>query len=325
MRYMVTGGAGFIGGHLVESLIKDGHEVKVVDDLSTGCEANLANVSDHPNFEFIKGDIIDLPELDYLVSTSDIVYHLAAAVGVKLVVKDPVQTIITNVHGTERILKAAKKNKNKIILTSTSEVYGKSEKKSFAEEDDLIIGPPTHSRWSYACSKLLDEFYCMAFANEYDIPVTVVRLFNTVGPRQTGKYGMVVPRFVKNALLDRNLKVYGTGEQTRCFCHVFDTVRALRILADSSVNKMIFNIGNDHEISINKLAEYVIKKLNSYSGIERVSYDKAYSPGFEDMKRRYPNISKIASAIDWEPVLTLDDIIDDVANYIKQKKIYENS
>ena len=317
MRYIVTGGAGFIGGHLVESLIKDGHEVKVVDDLSTGSEDNLAGVIDNPNFEFIKGDIIDLPELDYLISHSDVVYHLAAAVGVELVVKDPVKTIITNVHGTERILNAAKINKTKVILTSTSEVYGKSEKIEFSEEDDLLIGPPTHSRWSYACSKLLDEFFCMAFSDEYGIPITVVRLFNTVGPRQTGKYGMVVPRFIENAMQGKNLKVFGTGDQTRCFCHVFDTVRALRTLAVVDTGKQIFNIGNNSEISINELAEYIINRLNSESGIEKISYDKAYSPGFEDMKRRYPNIDRICTAIGWKPELTMDDIIDDVVKNLR--------
>ena len=320
MRYLVTGGAGFIGGHLVETLIQNGHSVKVVDDLSTGSEKNLQNVIDNPNFEFIKGDIIDLPELDYLISHSDVVFHLAAAVGVKLVVKDPVRTIITNVHGTERILNAAKINKTKVILTSTSEVYGKSEQEEFSEENDLLIGPSTHSRWSYACSKLLDEFYCMAFADEYGIPVIVVRLFNTVGPRQTGKYGMVIPGFVQNAMKGNNLTVYGNGEQTRCFCHVFDTVKALVKLAESNINKEIFNVGNNREISINELAEYIINRLNSKSKIEKVTYDKAYSPGFEDMKRRFPNINKIFSSIGWKPVLTLDDIIDDVVNSTKTEE-----
>ena len=320
MRYLVTGGAGFIGGHLVETLIQNGHSVKVVDDLSTGSEKNLQNVIDNPNFEFIKGDIIDLPELDYLISHSDVVFHLAAAVGVKLVVKDPVRTIITNVHGTERILNAAKINKTKVILTSTSEVYGKSEQEEFSEENDLLIGPSTHSRWSYACSKLLDEFYCMAFADEYGIPVIVVRLFNTVGPRQTGKYGMVIPGFVQNAMKGKNLTVYGNGEQTRCFCHVFDTVKALVKLAESNINKEIFNVGNNREISINELAEYIINRLNSKSKIEKVTYDKAYSPGFEDMKRRFPNINKIFSSIGWKPVLTLDDIIDDVVNSTKTEE-----
>jgi UDP-glucose 4-epimerase len=319
MRYLVTGGAGFIGGHLVESLIEEGHNVKVVDDLSTGSEKNLENVIGHSNFEFIKGDIVELPELDYLISRSDVVFHLAAAVGVELVVKDPVRTIITNVHGTERILNAARLNKTKVILTSTSEVYGKSEQNEFSEENDLLIGPPTHSRWSYACSKLLDEFYCMAFADEYGIPVIIVRLFNTVGPRQTGKYGMVVPRFVQNAMLGENLNVYGTGDQTRCFCHVFDTVRALMKLSHLDINKEVFNIGNNREISINELADYIIKRLKSNSKIEKISYDEAYSPGFEDMKRRYPNINKVAKFINWKPELTLDDIIDDVEKNIKKE------
>ena len=321
MRFLVTGGAGFIGGHLVESLLKDGHSVSVIDNLSTGSKDNLKSVIDSPSLEFIEGDIIDLPELDYIVSHVDVVFHLAAAVGVELVVNDPAQTIITNVHGTERILNAARRNKARVILTSTSEVYGKSEMDKFSEEDNLLIGPPTHSRWSYACSKLLDEFYCMAFADEYGIPVTVVRLFNTVGPRQTGQYGMVVPRFVERAINGDTLYVYGDGTQTRCFCHVFDTVRALRKLGESNINKEIFNIGNNKEISINQLAEFIVKKTDSVSNIEKMSYDKAYSPGFEDMKRRYPDIQKIKSAINWEPELSLDDIIDDVKNYLEEKRV----
>ncbi|MCF7889361.1 MAG: GDP-mannose 4,6-dehydratase, partial [Victivallales bacterium] len=213
---------------------------------------------------------------------------------------------------------AAKIKRTKVILTSTSEVYGKSEMNKFSEEDDLLIGPPKHSRWSYACSKLLDEFYCMAFAEEYGIPVTVVRLFNTVGPRQTGKYGMVVPRFVKNAIVNKPLQVYGTGEQSRCFCHVYDTVRALKILGQSDLKNDIFNIGNDYEISIKELALFIIRKLNSSSTIEKISYDEAYSPGFEDMKRRHPDIEKIRKAINWEPMLKLDDIINDVNQHIQE-------
>ena len=317
MQFLVTGGAGFIGSHLVESLLKDGHKVVVVDDLSTGSEKNLKNVKNHPNFEFIIGDIIDLSELEYLISHSDIVFHLAAAVGVELVVNDPVKTIITNVHGTESILNAAKHHKTRVILTSTSEVYGKSELDKFSEGNDLLIGPPTHSRWSYACSKLLDEFYCMAFANEYDVPIAVVRLFNTVGPRQTGMYGMVVPRFVEKAVNNQPLQVYGTGDQTRCFCHVYDTVRALRLIGESDITKEIFNVGNNSEISIYNLAAFIVERLRSKSQIEKISYDEAYSPGFEDMLRRYPDIDKVYSAVKWKPEINLEEIIDDVAAYVR--------
>lgn len=319
MRVLITGGAGFIGSHLAESLINDGHKVVVVDNLSTGRIENIDCIIKNKNLEFIKGDIIDLPELDYLVNNADMVYHLAAAVGVELVVNDPAQTIITNVHGTERILKAAKKNKTRVLLTSTSEVYGKSELKEFSEDNDLLIGPPTHSRWSYACSKLLDEFYCMAFASEYNIPIVVVRLFNTVGPRQTGRYGMVIPRFVKNAMEGKPLNVYGTGRQTRCFCHVYDTVKGLKLLGSSSITKEVFNIGNNHEISIHDLAEFVINRLNSGSKIQILSYDKAYRPGFEDMMRRFPNIDKVYSYINWKPEIDLETIVDDVAYYFKNE------
>ena len=203
MRCIVTGGAGFIGSHLCDLLISNGHNVTAIDDLSTGQLSNLDDIINHPNFEFLKGDILKLPELDYIVSRSDMIYHLAAAVGVDLVVRDPVKTILTNVKGTERILEAAAKNKTRLLVASTSEVYGKSEEEKFSEEDDLLIGSPKHSRWTYACSKLLDEFYCLAYYKKYNHPIIVVRLFNTVGPRQTGKYGMVVPRFIKKALRDR--------------------------------------------------------------------------------------------------------------------------
>lgn len=319
MRFLVTGGAGFIGGHLVESIIREGHQVTVVDDLSTGSINNLKAVHNNTNLEFIKGDVLKLPELEYLVARSNIVYHLAAAVGVDLVVKDPARTIITNVHGTERILNGAIRNKTRILITSTSEVYGKSVKDVFSENDDLLIGPPTHSRWSYACSKLLDEFYCMAFNKEYKFPVVIVRLFNTVGPRQTGRYGMVVPRFVESALTGAPLSVFGTGEQTRCFCHVNDAVKAIRMLGESDITGEVFNVGNNKSHSINELAEFIIKKLGSKSKIKHISYDEAYEPGFEDMLRRFPDISKIHQTIGWQPTLSLEQIIDDVAKCIRNK------
>lgn len=322
MKYLVTGGAGFIGGHLVESLLADGHEVIVIDDLSTGSLDNLKNVSDNPKLDVVEGNILDLPELEYLITRSDMVFHLAAAVGVELVVHDPVRTIDTNVHGTEKVLKGAVRQNTKLLIASTSEVYGKSEKDSFAETDDLLIGPSTHCRWSYACSKLLDEFFAMAYYRASKLPVIVARFFNTVGPRQTGRYGMVLPRFVSKALNNENLQVYGDGEQSRCFCHVLDTVRALRGLAvnDNAIGQ-VFNIGTRRPTTINDLAELVIKRLGSTSKLEHIPYEKAYEAGFEDMRRRLPDISKINALTGWEPKHSLEKIIDDVANFAKESDL----
>ncbi len=320
MYSLITGGAGFIGSHLAESLLKDGKDVIVIDDLSTGNINNLKHIINHKNFEFIKGNIVDLPELDYLISKADVVYHLAAAVGVDLVVKEPVRTITTNVHGTERILEGAVKSSTRVLLTSTSEVYGKSEKCKFSEDDDLLIGPSSHSRWSYACSKLLDEFYCMAYYRSVKLPVIIARLFNTVGPRQTGRYGMVVPRFVEKALKGEKLSVFGTGKQTRCFCHVYDTVKGLKALGQSNISGEVFNIGSEWNISINGLAEMIINRLSSMSEIERISYDEAYEPGFEDMMHRFPDTSKINERLGWKPQNTLEQIVDDVANFCRDIK-----
>ena len=319
MRCLVTGGAGFIGSHLVDSLISDGHDVSVVDNLSTGSFSNLSLVEDNNRLEFIEGDIVDLPELEYLISKADIIYHLAASVGVKLVVSNPVQTIVTNVQGTENILKYASKYGTRLLFTSTSEVYGKSKRDVFSENDDLLIGPSSHSRWSYACSKLLDEFYCMAHFRTSKQPVIIARLFNTVGPRQTGQYGMVVPRFVEKALKGESLHVYGSGEQTRCFCHVSDTVRALRKLGESDISGEVFNIGSEWNCSINQLAEMIIERMNSNANIKHISYDEAYEPGFEDMLHRFPNTAKIKEKLGWHTTNTLEKIIDDVADYFKSK------
>jgi len=314
MRFLVTGGAGFIGGHLVESLLKDGHRVSAIDNMSTGDIANLASVAGDPNLKLLVGDILDSEDLEDLVGGCDVVLHLAAAVGVELVVHDPVRTIVTNVHGTERVLRLAAKHSKKVVLTSTSEVYGKSEKESFSEKDDLLIGAPTNSRWSYACSKLLDEFFLMAFNRDMKLKGLVVRLFNTVGPRQTGRYGMVLPRFVSSALKGEPLQVYGTGAQTRCFCHVHDTVRALKELAvcEKAVGG-VFNIGSTRSVSIEQLAKMVIERTASKSQIAHIPYEKAYEAGFEDMLRRAPNTSAIKEAIGWEPRIPLETIIDDVA------------
>jgi len=320
MRCLVTGGAGFIGSHLVESLLGKGYEVTVIDDLSTGSLSNLSHVRSNNRLEFIKGDILVLPEIEYLVSKVDCVYHLAAAVGVDLVIREPVRTIVTNVNCTERVLKAASRHKTRVLIASTSEVYGKSISDVFSEDDDLLIGPPLRSRWGYACSKLLDEFYSMAFYHETSLPVIVARLFNTVGPRQTGRYGMVIPRFIESALKNEPIHVFGTGEQSRCFCHVKDTVRALISLAESSVSGDIFNVGSNWDCTINQLAKRIIVRSGSRSVIEHVSYDKAYAPGFDDMMRRFPDISKIKKAFNWEPSNLLDDIIDDVICDMKNMK-----
>ncbi|MCP4176344.1 MAG: NAD-dependent epimerase/dehydratase family protein [bacterium] len=319
MKCVVTGGAGFIGSHLCELLIKNGHNVIAIDDLSTGQLSNLDSLIKHSDFEFLEGDILKLPELDYVVSKADIVYHLAAAVGVDLVVKDPVRTILTNVKGTERILEAAAKNKTRLLVASTSEVYGKSDEEKFSEENDLLIGSPKHSRWTYACSKLLDEFYCLAYYKEYNHPIVVVRLFNTVGPRQTGKYGMVVPRFIKSAINNETLQVYGTGKQTRCFCHVKDTIRAIYGLGNSNISGEIYNIGSNWKCSIEDLANLIIERTDSKSKIEYIPYEKAYAPGFEDMLHRVPDTDKIKSKLNWNTSYTLNDIIEDVAAYYKEK------
>jgi len=315
MNILITGGAGFIGSHLAESWLRDGHTVSVIDDLSTGSPDNLKRLPHQERIEFVKGNVITSRALPGLVRKADVIYHLAAAVGVELVVHDPIRTIETNVSGTSRILKLADKSGGRrVIVASTSEVYGKSDAVPFRETDDLIIGPSTHSRWSYACSKLIDEFLLMAYHRSKNLPGTVTRFFNTVGPRQTGRYGMVIPRFVSAALQGKPLRVYGSGEQTRCFCHVADTVRALRLLPDCEASfGQILNIGSTHSITIRQLAETVISQLHSASKIEVVSYDEAYEAGFEDMLHRAPDCTKIGRICGWKAELPLDRIISDVA------------
>ena len=318
MKYLITGGAGFIGGHLAEALIAKGNQVTIIDDLSTGSIDNLAAIIDKPTLKFIEGDVLTMDELETLVSDADYIFHLAAAVGVELVVHDPIKTIETNIHGTERILKAASKFNKRILVASTSEVYGKSTNEQFSESDDLLIGPSSISRWSYACSKLLDEFFVMAYCQKAGLQGTVVRLFNTVGPRQTGQYGMVVPRFVASALKGEDITVYGTGKQTRCFCHVLDTINALQQLATApdSVGKL-FNVGSHNKVSILQLAERIVKQLNSSSKIVFIPYEQAYEKGFEDMLHRAPNTSLIKDFIGWEAERSLEQIIDNVAAYFK--------
>ena len=320
MKVLITGGAGFIGSHLTRALLSAGHSVAVIDDLSTGSLDNIVPFQDDPHYRFVKGDILVAEDLETLVAESDTVFHLAAAVGVELVVHDPVRTILTNVQGTERVLTAATKHNKRVILASTSEVYGKSAKPLFSETDDLLIGPSTHSRWSYACSKLMDEFLLMAYFRDRGLRGTVVRFFNTVGPGQTGRYGMVIPRFVAAALAGEPLKVFGTGEQTRCFCHVADVVRALMFLMDDPGSYGgIFNIGSTEKVTIRQLAEFVIRELNSSSKIDVIPYDQAYANGFEDMLHRAPDCSKLHALTGWKAEIPLKQIIADVAESLRKK------
>ena len=319
MNILITGGAGFIGSHLAESWLKDGHSVSVIDDLSTGSLDNLKHLPHQDRIEFVKGNVITSRALPGMIRKADVIYHLAAAVGVELVVHDPIRTIETNVSGTSRILKLASKyGGRRLFVASTSEVYGKSTNVPFHETDDLIIGPSTHSRWSYACSKLIDEFLLMAYHRSKGLPGTVTRFFNTVGPRQTGRYGMVIPRFVSAALQGKPLRVYGTGRQTRCFCHVSDTVRALRLLADCEASfGQILNIGSTNRITIRELAETIVAQLHSSSEIVSVSYDEAYEVGFEDMLHRAPDCTKIGRICGWKADLPLERIISDVADHFR--------
>jgi len=303
---LVTGGAGFIGSHLVERLLGDGGSVTVIDDCSTGSLDNLRAVISNPKLQVIQDKVSTCSELDEAVSKSDAIYHLAAAVGVELVVTSPIRTIQTNLRETEAILEAASRRGAPVLLTSTSEVYGKSQREGFSEEDDLLIGPPHLGRWSYACSKLMDEFLALAYARERALPVTIARLFNTVGPRQTGRYGMVLPRFIEAARSGRPLKVYGDGRQTRCFCYVGDTVEALvRLQHCPGARGEVFNVGSAEEISIRQLAELVVQTVNSSSPIEHIPYEEAYAPGFEDMLRRRPEIDKLKSKTAFWPKTTL--------------------
>lgn len=316
MRWLITGGAGFIGSHLAEHLIAQGEEVYVLDDLSTGTARNVTAIRHHDRFHFTVDSVSNVPVVTELVDTADVVVHLAAAVGVRLIVESPVRTIECNVHGTEVVLRAAAKKKKPVVVASTSEVYGKSVHVPFREDHDSVLGASTKGRWSYAASKLIDEFLALAYWKEKKLPTTVVRLFNTVGPRQTGRYGMVVPTFVRQALANQPLSVFGTGEQSRCFCHVGDVVRALHKLGttESAVGE-VFNVGSDEEVSIRALAERVKQLVGSDSPIRTLSYDEAYEEGFEDMMRRVPDTSKIKSAIGWQPTRKLDDILRDVIAY----------
>jgi UDP-glucose 4-epimerase len=309
-RYLITGGAGFIGSHLAERLIADGHHVTVLDDLSTGRIENVKSLIGHPQFRFIRDSVERERTVDLAVNSCDYVFHLAAAVGVQLIVDEPVRTIRSIIHGTEVVLETANRFGRPVLITSSSEVYGKGTRVPFAEDDDVVVGATRFSRWCYAYSKGIDEFLGLAYHKQFGLPVTIVRLFNTVGPRQVGMYGMVLPRFVEAALAGRALQVYGDGDQTRCFCHVKDVVDALVRLSESKTAfGEVFNLGSDEEISINDLAHRVIAAAESKSRIEHLTYEKAYGQKFDDLPRRVPRLQKIRSAIGFSPRQNLDQII----------------
>jgi len=313
MNYLITGGAGFIGSHLADELLERGHRVHVLDDLSTGAIENIRHLKDNPRFTYTIESAASPAVVAELVDEADAVYHLAAAVGVELIVESPVRTIETNVHCTEVVLTQANKKKKPVFIASTSEVYGKGERLPFREDGDLLLGPTDTGRWAYACSKALDEYLGLAYHKEKRLPVVVGRLFNTVGPRQTGRYGMVVPSFVRQALAGRPITVYGDGSQRRCFCHVQDVVRALcDLMVRDDVFGQVFNIGSTEEISILDLAHRVREAADSDSPIEVVPYEEAYEPGFEDMPRRIPDISKVERTLGWRPTRDLDSILTDV-------------
>ena len=316
MRALITGGAGFIGSHLAESLLTQGHSVSVLDDLSTGRVENIEHLRLHPRFSFALGSVMDEAVLGKLIDRADVVFHLAAAVGVKLVVERPVHTIETNVHGTEAVLRHARRQRKLVLLASTSEVYGKNAKLPFREDADLVLGPPTKTRWGYATSKLLDEFLALGYWKEHHSPVIVVRLFNTVGPRQSARYGMVLPNFVRRALEGQPITVHGDGTQTRSFTWVGDVVSAMTALVqEPTAVGEVFNIGNGAEISIRDLAAKVRAMTDSDSPIEFVPYNQVFDDSFEDMPRRVPDITKIGRFVGYKPSVHLDEIIERVAQY----------
>ncbi len=316
MRALLTGGAGFVGSHLAEALLDAGHTVEVIDDLSTGLLDNIAHLTGRPNFRYIIDTVMNERLVGEMVDRSDVVFHLAAAVGVKLIVEAPVRTIETNVHGTEVVLTQAKRGKQRVVVFSTSEVYGKSTAVPFTETADLVMGPTSKHRWAYACSKALDEFLALAYFKEYELPVVVVRLFNTVGPRQTGRYGMVIPTFVGQALAGQPITVFGDGTQSRAFTYVGDVVSGLLRLAESpDTIGEVFNIGNHEEISMMALAERVKAMTGSPSDIVLIPYDQAYEAGFEDMPRRVPNLQKINAAVGYTPTVGLNEILQRVIDH----------
>jgi UDP-glucose 4-epimerase len=320
VRALITGGAGFIGSHLSDALLSHGHHVLALDNLSTGSIDNIAHLRGRPNFEYFIDSVNNEPLLAELIDRSDVVFHFAAAVGVKLIVEQPVYTIETNVHGTEVVLKHANKKKKLVVIASTSEVYGKSDDVPFREDSDLVMGPTVKHRWAYACSKAIDEFLALAYWKERKLPVIIVRFFNTVGPRQTGQYGMVIPNFVRQALAGEPVTVFGDGTQSRSFTHVTDVVEALlKLVNEPKAIGQVINIGNMQEVTIQKLAERVIELSGSKSTIKFIPYDEAYESGFEDMPRRVPDLSKISALIGYQTQHALDDILVQVIDYFRKK------
>ena len=318
MKYLITGGAGFIGSHLSDALINRGDQVVVLDNLTTGNKSNIEHLLTHQNFKLIEGSILDTKLVDQTIQSADHVLHFAAAVGVFNIVNKPLDSLTTNLRGTENILEAACKHNKEVLIASSSEIYGKNSNVPLHEESDRIVGSPLKSRWSYSEAKAIDESMAIFYHQERGLRVRIVRLFNTVGPRQVGHYGMVVPRFVAAALKNEPLTVYGSGAQSRCFCHVYDAVRGIMAIIDSEATiGDAFNIGNNHEVSIEELAQQVIKQTGSSSTIQKIAYEAAYSAGFEDMQRRVPDISKAKALIGWAPTLSLAEIISDVAHHLR--------
>jgi UDP-glucose 4-epimerase len=317
MKILVTGGAGFVGSHLVDSLLLAGHEVTVLDDLSTSKPKNLVSAIESPHFKFVQGSILDQTLVEQLVGEVEGCFHLAAALGVERIIERPLESLEINVRGSEIVLRACAVAGIRTLVTSTSEIYGKSQDIPLREDGDRVVGSPLKSRWTYSEAKALEESYAMIFHQQQNLPVVIGRLFNTVGPRQTGAYGMVIPRFVKAALVGDNLRVHGDGSQSRVFCHVSDAVKALHALFNSNISGDVFNIGGIGEITMLALANQVIAQTKSTSQIQTIPYSDAYGPGFEDMQRRVPDISKIAAAIGWAPRVTLEGIIEDVASFIR--------
>ncbi|HAZ63330.1 MAG TPA: nucleoside-diphosphate sugar epimerase [Armatimonadetes bacterium] len=318
MKILVTGGAGFIGSHLVTSLLAAGHEVCALDDLSTGSYKNVQPFLDDSRFRLVVTDIVDAPAVEREVRAADQVYHLAAAVGVRLIVDEPVKTLATNIQGTEVVLEYCAKYHRQTFLASTSEVYGKLETTPFSEENASVLGPTTKSRWAYGCAKMVDEFLALAYHADRGLPVVIARFFNTVGPGQRGRYGMVVPNFVRAALEGRDLEVHGDGLQSRCFGHVEDVVRGMvALMAEPRANGQVFNLGNDEEVSIKALAERIVERTGSSSRIRYIPYEQAYSSGFEDMRQRVPCLDKVREYVGYQPTQNLDNIIDSVIEYYR--------
>jgi UDP-glucose 4-epimerase len=319
LRALITGGAGFIGSHLAEALLNAGHDVDVIDNLSTGSIRNIGHLKPNPRFKYAIDTLTNEPLLAELVDRNDVIFHFAAAVGVKLIVEEPVHTIETNVHGTEVVLKHANKKKKKVVIASTSEVYGKSTDVPFREDADLVMGATVKHRWAYACSKAIDEFLALAYYKERGLPVIIVRFFNTVGPRQTGQYGMVLPSFVRQALAGEPITVFGDGTQSRSFTYVGDVVECLlKLVSEPRAVGQVFNIGNMEEVTILRLAEIVKERTGSSSTIEFVPYDKAYEAGFEDMPRRVPHLGKVQNLVGYEPKVQLNEIITKVIEYFRE-------